>query len=126
MSRTEVKQHAGPRYLVSLPVRAEWNEKRTGKHVITEGTTENVGPTGAVVHLEQLPTVGSRIIISIQGAGGPKIRARAEVVRLVRDIRQPLVSLSVVDARDEWRGKVWEPAGTLASRRAKAEEDSSD
>jgi lysophospholipid acyltransferase (LPLAT)-like uncharacterized protein len=113
-----MKQHTEPRYHVNLPVRAEWNEKKTGKHVVTEGTTEMVGPAEALVHLQQLPAVGSRITISIEGAKGAHVTANAEVLRLVRDIQQPLASLSVVNAKKQWRGLVWEPAGTRALQSA--------
>jgi hypothetical protein len=112
MPHTTMKQHTEPRYHVNLPVRAEWNEKRTGKHVITEGVTEIVGPAEAIVHLQQLPAVGSRITLTIEGAKGAHVTANAEVLRLVRDIQQPLASLSVVNARKQWRGLVWEAAAT--------------
>jgi hypothetical protein len=113
-----MKQHAEPRYHVNLPVRAEWNEKRTGKHVVTEGITEIVGPAEALVHLQQLPAVGTRITISIEGAKGAHVTANAEVLRLVRDIRQPLASLSVVNSKKQWRDVVWEPAATRALQNA--------
>lgn len=122
MSHATMKQHTEPRYHVNLPVRAEWNEKKTGKHVVTEGIIEMVGPAGALVHLQQLPAVGTRITISVEGARGAHVTANAEVLRLVRDIQQPLASLSVVNARKEWRGLVWEPAGTRAQQAA-AEND---
>jgi lysophospholipid acyltransferase (LPLAT)-like uncharacterized protein len=124
MSQTQVKQHAEQRFLVSLPVRAEWDEERTGQHIVVEGTTENIGPAGAMVQLQQLPAVGSCITISVQGAKGPEVTARAEVLRLVRDVRQPLASLSVVNATKEWRGNIWEPAGILASQPASKDDDS--
>lgn len=124
MSHTTMKQHTEPRYHVNLPVRAEWNEKRTGKHVVTEGITEIVGPAEALVHLQQLPAVGSRITISVEGAEGAHVTANAEVLRLVRDIQQPLASLSVVNAKKEWRGLVWERAATRDPQTA--EESSGD
>jgi hypothetical protein len=113
-----MKQHTEPRYHVNLPVRAEWDEKQTGKHVVTEGVIEMVGPAEALVQLQQLPAVGARITISVEGAQGAHVTANAEVLRLVRDIQQPLASLSVVDARKQWRGLVWEPAGTRAAQGA--------
>jgi len=124
MSHTTTKQHAEPSYSVNLPVRAEWNEKRTGKHIVTEGITEIVGPAGALVHLQQLPAVGTRITISVEGAEGAHVTANAEVLRLVRDIQQPLASLSVVNPRKQWRGLVWEPAGARPIEPA-TEEDGS-
>jgi hypothetical protein len=118
MSQTQIKQQAEQRFLVNLPVRAEWDEERTGRHIVVEGTTENIGPAGAIVQLQQLPAVGSRITISVQAAEGPEVTAHAEVLRLVRDVRQPLVSLNVLNGTKEWRGHIWKPAGVIASQPA--------
>lgn len=116
MSHKEVEQNNGPRFIVNLPVHAEWLEEGTGKQVVAEGTTENVGPDGAMVTLAQLPAVGSRIRLSVPGARGSHIETVAEVVRLVRDLRQPLASLSIIKAKKEWRGMVWEPARIQATQ----------
>lgn len=123
MSRTEINQATGPRYVVNLPVRAEWNEKK--KHIVTEGSTEYVGPTGALVHLPQLPAVGSRITISVMDAKGESMKAHAEVLRLVRDLTQPLASLSIIDAsaQKKWRTRVWEPAATIKEKGEEPEEE---
>jgi hypothetical protein len=113
MAHTETGQssNTGQRFLVNLPVQAEWREEKTGKLVVAEGTTENVGPEGAVVTLAQLPAVGSRIRLSVPGARGRShLETVAEVVRLVRDLRQPLASLSIIKAKKEWRAVVWEAA----------------
>ena len=116
MSHTEIEQNNGQRFLVNLPVHAEWREESTGKQVVAEGTTENVGPDGAMVSLAKLPAVGSHIRLSIAGARGSHIETVAEVVRLVRDLRQPLASLSIIKAKKEWRGMVWEPARIQATK----------
>lgn len=116
MTQTEIKPKIEPHFIVNFPVQAEWDEERTGQHVVTEGTTEHIGPAGAVVQLQQLPSVGSHITISVQAVGGHKLEAKAEVVRLVRDAQQPLASLTVISARREWRGKIWGPAGVAAAR----------
>ena len=113
MSHTENEQSnssTGQRFLVQLPVQAEWLEEKTGKRVVAAGTTENVGPEGAMVTFEQLPAVGSRIRLSVPGARGSHLETVAEVVRLVRDLRQPLASLSIIKAKKEWRATVWEQA----------------
>ncbi|MBD0373965.1 MAG: hypothetical protein ICV60_24355 [Pyrinomonadaceae bacterium] len=113
MSHTETEQSnssTGQRFLVQLPVQAEWLEEKTGKRVVAAGTTENVGPEGAMVTFEQLPAVGSRIRLSVPGARGSHLETVAEVVRLVRDLRQPLASLSIIKAKKEWRATVWERA----------------
>ena len=118
MSQTEQSNSSstGQRFLVQLPVHAEWLEESTGKRIVTEGTTENIGPSGAVVTFERLPAVGSRIRLSVPGARGSHIETVAEVVRLVRDLRQPLASLSIIKAKKEWRGLIWEPARIQATQ----------
>ncbi|HEX8137976.1 MAG TPA: hypothetical protein VF544_10335 [Pyrinomonadaceae bacterium] len=123
MSYTEFEQSTGPRFLVNLPVRAEWDEETTGKRIVAEGTTENVGPAGALVTFERLPAVGSRIRLSVAGARGSHIETVAEVVRLVRDLRQPLASLSIIKSKKEWRGNVWEPARLQATQPASAKDE---
>lgn len=105
-----VEQRTGPRYVINLPVRAEWDDDASGKHVVVEGETENVGPQGALVHLEQLPEVGSRVQLSVVGAQGLETQAVAEVLRLERNPAQPLAALQLLGESDEWRGLVWEPS----------------
>ncbi len=114
------EQRTGPRYLVSLAVRAEWDDDRSGEHIVMEGETENVGPQGALVHLPQLPDVGSRVQLIILDAQGLELQTVAEVLRLERNPAQPLAALQLIDATDEWRGLVWEPA---APRVREAKED---
>ncbi|HYO99208.1 MAG TPA: hypothetical protein VER76_03255, partial [Pyrinomonadaceae bacterium] len=63
------EQRTGPRYVISLPVRAEWDDGASGEHVVVEGQTTNVGPMGALVHLETLPDVGSRVQIAVMREG---------------------------------------------------------
>lgn len=122
MSGNIGEQRSGPRYLVNLPVRAEWDSD-SGEHVSIEGETENVGPAGALVHLPQLPDVGSRVQLTVLDAQGMKLEAAAEVLRLERNPAQPLAALLLIDATDEWRGLVWEPA---APRVRVAADDESD
>ena len=66
MPRTmETENRSGPRYLATLEVKAEWDEP-SGTHIVAEGTTENVGPEGTLVHLpRQLPQVGSRVRLEV-------------------------------------------------------------
>jgi hypothetical protein len=123
MSQTRIEQGTGQRFLVSLPVRVEWDEEKTGKRVVAEGTTENVGPAGALVTLQPLPAVGSRIHISVRGARGSRVETDAEVVRLVRDLQQPQASISVIKSKEEWRGRVWEAARILAEQSASEDAD---
>ncbi|HEX8707196.1 MAG TPA: hypothetical protein VF723_02955 [Pyrinomonadaceae bacterium] len=123
MPYTITEQNREQRFLVNLPVHAEWDEERTGQHIIAEGTTENVGPAGAVVVFQQLPAVGSHIRISVENPRGSRIETIAEVIRLVRDLQQPTASLSVVTGQKQWRGEVWEPAGIEAAKVAEQSDD---
>ncbi|MBA2340095.1 MAG: PilZ domain-containing protein [Pyrinomonadaceae bacterium] len=110
----EADNRTGPRYLTSLIVQAEW-DREDGAHVVAEGTTENVGPEGALVHLQrELPDVGSRVQLSVLGEEGRKLKVITEVLRLERNAAHPLAALQLLDATDEWRGLVWEPAAPRA------------
>lgn len=106
----ETDGRSGPRYLVSFEVRAEWDEPG-GTHILSEGTTENVGPEGTLVHLpRKLPDVGSRVHLEVQGEDGNKLQVIAEVLRIERNAGHPLAALQLLGETDEWRGLIWEPA----------------
>jgi len=106
----EGDNRTGPRYLVTLEVRAEWDDQQ-GAHVVAEGTTENVGPTGTLVHLpRRLPDVGSRVRLEVQGETGQKLQVIAEVLRIERNPGHPLAALQLLGETDEWKGLIWEPA----------------
>ena len=111
MSRqTETEGRSGPRYLVSFEVRAEWDDPG-GTHVLSEGTTENVGPEGTLVHLPwRLPDVGSRVRLEVQGEDGKKLQVVAEVLRIERNPGHPLAALQLLGETDEWKGMIWKPA----------------
>ncbi|MGB9178929.1 MAG: PilZ domain-containing protein [Pyrinomonadaceae bacterium] len=105
------EQRSGPRYLAALTVRAEWDDEAKGKHVVVEGTTENVGPEGALIHLQhELPDVGSRVQLEVHNEEGQTLQVITEVLRLERNAAHPLAALQLLNATDEWRGLVWEPA----------------
>jgi hypothetical protein len=111
MSVHFTEQRSGPRYLVHINVRAEWDDESSGEHVVAEGETENIGPQGALVHLERLPDVGSRVHLFVPDTEGKPLETVAEVIRLERNPVQPLAALQLLGEYDEWRGLVWEPAG---------------
>ena len=113
----------GPRYLASLLVRAEWDTEE-GKHIIAEGKTENVGPEGALVHLQrELPDVGSRVQLLVLNEEGQKLQVVTEVLRLERNAAYPLAALQLLDATEEWRGLVWEPAAPRVTQPDTDEEE---
>ena len=106
-------RRSGVRYLVHITVRAEWDDEKSGEHIVVDGETENVGPTGALVHLERLPEVGSRVQLTVPDLQGTTLRTVAEVLRLERNPVQPLAALHLLGETDEWRGLVWEHAAFL-------------
>lgn len=106
----ETENRSGPRYLASLEIKAEWDEP-SGNHVVAEGTTENVGPEGTLIHLPRvLPDVGSRVRLEVHGEGGERLQVVAEVLRIERNPGHPLAALQLLGETDEWRGLIWEPA----------------
>lgn len=122
----ETDGRSGPRYLASFDVRAEWDEPG-GTHILSEGTTENVGPDGTLVHLpRKLPEVGSRVRLEVQSEDGTKLQVIAEVLRLERDPGHPLAALQLLGETDEWRGLIWEAAAPRAAVRPADKESDDD
>jgi hypothetical protein len=110
-----IDNRTGPRYLASLEVRAEWDGE-DGTHYVAEGTTENVGPEGALIHLQrELPDVGSRVQLRVLSEDGERLSVITEVLRLERNPAHPLAALQLINGSDEWRGLVWEPAAPVIS-----------
>src|SRR6478672_2172463 len=106
----EIEVRSGPRYLATFEVRAEWDEPG-GAHIMSEGTTENVGPEGTLVHLpKKLPDVGSRVRLEVQSEDGNKLQVVAEVLRIERNPGHPLAALQLLGETDEWKGLIWEAA----------------
>ena len=118
----EINNRSGPRYLAAFEVRAEWDEA-DGAHILSEGTTENVGPEGTLVHLpKKLPEVGSRVRLEVEGEDGNKLQVVAEVLRIERNPGNPLAALQLLGETDEWRGLIWEPAAPRVAAPPVAEE----
>jgi hypothetical protein len=121
-----IENRTGPRYLTSLEVRAEWDGD-DGTHYVAEGTTENVGPEGALIHLQrELPNVGSRVQLRVLSEEGEKLSVVTEVLRLERNAAHPLAALQLINGSEEWRGLVWEPAAPQVSLPDDDEEDGED
>jgi hypothetical protein len=109
-SHVETDNRSGPRYLAALEVRAEWDES-DGTHVVTEGTTENIGPQGTLVHLpRRLPEVGGRVCLEVHDPDGKALSVVTEVLRIERNPGYPLAALQLLDQSEEWKGLIWEPA----------------
>ncbi len=79
--------------------------------MISEGITQNVGPSGTLVSLKYLPGIGSRLTVTIRGATGALIEAPAEVVRLDRSHTRPgTAALYILGDNQRWQASVWEAA----------------
>jgi hypothetical protein len=106
----ETETRSGPRYLAAFEVRAEWDDD-SGTHVMSEGTTENVGPEGTLVHLpKKLPDVGSRVRLEVHNEDGKTLQVVAEVLRIERNPGHPLAALQLLGETEEWKGLIWEAA----------------
>lgn len=106
----EAERRTGLRFVVSLPIKVEWKDE-TGNKVVENGTTENVGADGTLVHLPKtLPQVGARVQLAIFEIEGKRqiVNVEAEVLRLERNPAHPQVALRLVDSLDDWRVKVFE------------------
>jgi hypothetical protein len=109
-SHVDSDHRSGPRYLAALEVRVEWDEI-DGTHIVTEGTTENIGPEGTLVHLpRRLPEVGGRVSLEVHDPEGKALSVVTEVLRIERNPGYPLAALQLLDQSDEWKGLIWEPA----------------
>jgi hypothetical protein len=114
---------SGPRYLEALEVRVEWDET-DGTHIVSEGTTENVGPEGTLVHLpKRLPEVGGRVRLEVQDPDGNKLHVVTEVLRIERNPGHPLAALQLLGGTDEWQGLIWQPAAERFNTPAERTED---
>ena len=107
------ERRGGARYVVSFPIRIEWKDEN-GKKIIEEGLTENVGPQGALVYLPRhLPSVGSKVDLTVTENPSDEITVKAQVIRLERNASHPQAALHLTDSIRLWKKKVWEMAGEI-------------
>lgn len=108
----------GERYIVSFPIRVRWKDS-SGKEIIEEGLTENIGPQGALIYLPRhLPTVGSKVELTVTENLKDQVTVKAEVIRLERNAAHPQAALQLTDSIRLWKKKVWEYAGeTIAGEK---------
>jgi hypothetical protein len=103
----------GARYVISFPVRVKWKDE-AGKEITEDGLTENIGQQGALVFLpRQLPTVGSKVFLTITEHANDEVTVAAQVIRLERNASHPQAALQLTDSLRVWKKKVWEHAGEI-------------
>ncbi|MBK9156335.1 MAG: PilZ domain-containing protein [Chloracidobacterium sp.] len=112
------------RYPVSFPIRVRWKDD-VGVTIVEEGLTENVAESGALVYLpRKLPTVGSKVELTITEKSDDEVVVNAQVIRLERNAAHPQVALALVDGMRAWKKKVWQYAAeTIAAQQPEDGDD---
>lgn len=109
------ERRSAGRYAVSFPVRVTWKTE-SGEKITDEGLTENVGQHGSLIFLPRaLPTVGSKVSLTVTENPSDEVTVTAEVIRLVRNAAHPQVALNLIDNLREWKKKVWDHAAEVAA-----------
>jgi hypothetical protein len=99
--------------VISFPVRVRWKDE-SGKEIIEEGLTENVGLQGTLVFLPRhLPTVGSKVYLTVTENADDEVTVMAQVIRLERNASHPQAAFQLTDSLRVWKKKVWEHAGEI-------------
>lgn len=104
------------RILANLPVQASWIDEVSGETISVIGLTENIGENSALVNLETLPAVGSRVNLRVFDEEKTIIEIPTEVIRVERDPSKPLAALSVVDNLKKWKQKAMTAAEEWVTR----------
>ena len=113
--RTPLRQ----RIMANFRVQASWIDKVTGKLILVEGLTENIGETSALVNLETLPPVGSEVSLRIIDEEMTLIEVPTEVIRVERDPSKPLAALTIVENLKNWKLNVMTAAQDWVTRQWK-------
>lgn len=104
------------RILANLPVQVSWVDEVSGETISVTGLTENIGENSALVNLETLPSVGSRVNLRVFDDEKTIIECPTEVIRVERDPGKPLAALSVVDNLKKWKIKAMSAAEEWVTR----------
>jgi len=106
-------RRGGARHMVSFPIRLRWKDE-SGKEVIQEGLTENVGPQGTLIYLPRnLPLVGGKVHLTVTENPDDEVTVVASVIRLERNAAHPQAALQLIDGMRLWKKKVWDAAGAI-------------
>lgn len=115
---TMQERRHGSRYVISFPIKIRWKDEN-GNEVVEDGLTENVGPNGTLVYLpRRLPTVGSKVNLTVTENTDDPITVTAQVIRLERNASHPQAALNLVDGIRNWKKKVFDLAAeTIAGQK---------
>ncbi|MFN6962456.1 MAG: PilZ domain-containing protein [Pyrinomonadaceae bacterium] len=119
----EERRSAG-RFVVAFPIRVKWKDEN-GKVVVEEGLTENIGPQGTLIYLPRLlPTVGSKVELTVTENPKDEVTVKAEVIRLERNAAHPQAALMLTDQIRAWKKKVLSLAAeTIANEKPEDDND---
>ncbi len=107
------ERRKGSRYNISFPVRIRWKNE-AGEEIIQDGLTENVGQHGALIFMPRnLPSVGSRVNLTVTEKPEAEISCTAQVIRLERNAAHPQVAFELTDSLRLWRKEVYDYAAEL-------------
>jgi hypothetical protein len=116
------RRHGG-RHVISFPIRVRWKDE-DGREIIEDGLTENVGPAGTLVFLPRLlPTVGSKVYLTITEHANDEVTVGAQVIRLERNAAHPQAAFILTDSIRVWKKKVFEHAGDIIAAQKPEEHD---
>jgi hypothetical protein len=112
------ERRGADRFVISFPIRVRWKDD-TGKPMVEEGLTENVGPASTLIYLPRhLPTVGSKVELTVTENIKDEVTVKAEVIRLERNASHPQAALMLTDQVRAWKKKVWQLAAeTIANEK---------
>ena len=99
--------------MISFPVRVKWRDE-SGKEVVQDGLTENVGLQGTLIYLPRKPAARRRKgkLDRDRESEGRSFR-HCFRDRRERNAAHPRVALQLVDGMRDWKKKVWEYAGSI-------------
>ncbi len=105
------ERRKGLRHNISFPIRVKWKSE-DGQEITQEGLTENIGPHGTLAFLPRtLPSVGSKVSLTITENADDEVTFSAQVIRVERNAAHPQVALQLTESLRLWRKKVFEYAG---------------
>lgn len=107
------ERRSAARFSISFPIRVEWKGEK-GEAMVEEGLTENVGRSGALVHLpRKLPVVGSKVNLTVTENPSNEVTVTAQVLRLERNAAHPQAALMLLSGTRSWEKHVWKYAGSI-------------
>lgn len=101
------------RYNISFPIRVTWKDEH-GREIVQDGLTENVGYNSTLIFLPRnLPSVGSKVSLTVTENAEDEVTVTAQVIRLERNAAHPQAAFQLTDSLRLWKKKVWEYAGEV-------------